>query len=133
MMLAFAVGNMAQAAALNWMTFIKALIASLLAKSSECHSPNPTYRFQDLTSSGTNVASQFCKKMILSIAGNPSSTSEEKKKKKVGNMVISDTSVCLSSAWLCVGMTSSVILPNSITMLHAPTSPRCCYGHATST
>lgn len=81
MMLAFAVGNMAQAAALNWMTFIKALIASLLAKSSECHSPNPTYRFQDLTSSGTNVASQFCKKMILSIAGNPYSTSEEKKKK----------------------------------------------------
>jgi len=33
MMLAFAVGNMAQAAALNWITFIKALIASLLAKS----------------------------------------------------------------------------------------------------
>lgn len=112
MMLAFAVGNMAQAAALNWMTFIKALIASLLAKSSECHSPNPTYRFQDLTSSGTNVASQFCKKMILSIAGNPYSTSEEKKK-KVGNMVISDTSICLSSAWLCVGMTSSIYCPTA--------------------
>lgn len=32
MMLAFAVGNMAQAA-LNWMTFMKALIALLLAKS----------------------------------------------------------------------------------------------------
>lgn len=61
-MLAFAVGNMAQAAAaLNWITFIKALTASLLAKSWECHFPNPAYRFQDLTSPRTNVAFQFCK------------------------------------------------------------------------
>lgn len=51
---------MAQTAALNWVTFIKALIALLLVKSWECHFPNPTYRFQDLTSSGTNFAFQFC-------------------------------------------------------------------------
>lgn len=52
---------MARAAALNWITFIKALTASLLAESSECHFPNPTYRFQDLTSPRTNVAFKFCK------------------------------------------------------------------------
>lgn len=82
MMLAFAVGNMAQAAALNWMTFIKALIASLLAKSSECHSPNPTYRFQDLTSSGTNVASQFCKKNDFIYCWKPLQHFRRKKEKK---------------------------------------------------
>lgn len=125
-MLAFAVGNMAQAAALNWITFKKALIALLLAKSWECHFPNPTYRFQDLTSSGTNVAFQFCKNDFI-YCWKPLQHFKKKRKKKETNMFRSDTCIYFSRGWARLSLAGSVIAQRSPTAAW----PRHCLGPAT--
>lgn len=95
-MLAFAVGNMAQTAALNWVTFIKALIALLLVKSWECHFPNPTYRFQDLTSSGTNFAFQFRENDFIYCWKPLQHFRIKSGGEKEINVVLSDTCICFS-------------------------------------
>lgn len=120
---------MAQAAALNWITFIKALTASLLAESWECHFPNPTYRFQDLTSPRTNVAFQFRKNDFI-YCWKPLQHFRGKATKK--NMVVSDSCVSFSTGWIYIRLAGSAILPKSRTaLLHGcvtavarPPSPR---------